>query len=181
MPARTRRRRPAPSACRGTRSWWASPAGPTAPPRVANRPPTPRSGGPPPGAPAGRPPGGAARRTRAGRGAGPPAAAQLRGQTVVVLDGIAPTEVGAGFERALATLVHEGGGLLLLGGPPPGLARYRAGSLGAELALEITDAATIGSSPEPTPEARELLAWDDDAARGDRAWRAAAPLAEVLP
>lgn len=124
---------------------------------------------------------GAWRELERGRASGPPEAGTLGGQTVVVLDGIAPAEVGGGFEHALAGLVHGGGGLLLLGGPAPGLARYRAGTLGTELALERSDAVAIGAGPEPSPEARELLAWDDDAARGDRAWRAAAPLADVMP
>jgi hypothetical protein len=124
---------------------------------------------------------GAWRELERSRTTGPPDAAALRGQTVVVLDGISPAEVGSGFDRALASLVRGGGGLLLLGGPPPGLARYGGGALGAELAVEPSDAAAIGSGPEPTPEARELLGWDDDAARGERAWRAAAPLSEVMP
>src|SRR5206468_1574471 len=33
----------------------------------------------------------------------------------------------------------------------------------------------------PAPEARELLSWDDDPARGDRAWREAAPLMDPAP
>ena len=124
---------------------------------------------------------GAWRELERARVSGPPDAATLRGQTVVVLDGITPAELGSGFERSLADLVHGGGGLLLLGGAPPGLARGRTGALGAELAVESSDAVTIGSNPEPTPEARELLGWDDDVARGDRAWRAAAPLSDVMP
>ena len=124
---------------------------------------------------------GAWRELERGRAMRPPDAATLRGQTVVVLDGIAPAEVGGAFERALAGRVHDGGGLLLLGGPPPGLARYRAGALGAELAIESSDEAAIGSGPEPSPEGREMLAWDDDVARGERAWRAAAPLSDVMP
>ena len=112
--------------------------------------------------------------------AGAPDATTLGGQTVVVLDGIAPTEAGSGFDRALAALVRGGGGLLLLGGSPPGLARYRAGAQGAELSVEQSDAGVAGSSPEPSPEGREMLGWDDDAARGERAWSAAAPLSDVM-
>ncbi|HEY6867322.1 MAG TPA: vWA domain-containing protein, partial [Candidatus Eisenbacteria bacterium] len=119
---------------------------------------------------------------------GAPDAASLRGQTVVVLDGIAPPEVGSGFDAALAALVRGGGGLLLMGGGSPGLGRYRSGALGPDLALAPARGASafsapsgLGTSPEPTPEAREMLAWDDDPARGDRAWRAAAPLNDVLP
>ena len=123
---------------------------------------------------------GAWRELEHSRVAGPPDAAALRGQTVVVLDGIAPAEIGSGFDRSLASMTHEGGGLLLFGGPPPGLSRYGGGALGAELKVESSDAATIGSDPEPTLEAREMLGWDDDAARGDRAWRAAAPLSDVI-
>jgi hypothetical protein len=77
--------------------------------------------------------------------------------------------------------VRDGGGLILLPGPPPGLSRYAGGVLGAELTVVPSGAVTIGSDPEPTAEAREMLAWDDDAARGDRAWRAAAPLSDVMP
>ena len=116
-------------------------------------------------------------RARAGP---PPDAAALHGRTVVVLDAIGPLEVGAGFDRALADLVRAGGGLLAIGGPPPGLERLRGGSLGGDLALSFTSGGAIASGPEPSPAARELLAWDDDPARGDRAWRAAAPLSDVL-
>jgi hypothetical protein len=35
------------------------------------------------------------------------------------------------------------------------------------------------SAPSPSPEARDLLSWDDDPARGERAWRGAAPLTDV--
>jgi len=124
---------------------------------------------------------GAWRELERSRATGPPDAATLHGQTVVVLDGISPAATGSGFDRALAALVRGGGGLLLLGGAPPGLTRYRGGALGGELEVEPSDAAAIGSSPEPTPEAREMLGWDDDAARGERAWRAAAPLSDVMP
>lgn len=109
--------------------------------------------------------------------------AALRGRTVVVLDGITAGEVSPAFDEALAAMVHGGGGLLAFGGPLPGLARLRSGRLGAELALpqNADFVGRSGSSPLPAPEARELLAWDSDPARGDRAWRAAAPLADLAP
>jgi hypothetical protein len=113
---------------------------------------------------------------------GAPDAAVLRGQAVVVLDAILPAEVGAGFDRALADFVRGGGGLLLLGGPAPGLARYRAGALGPELGVTIDPTlAGRGGAPQPAPEASDLLAWDVDPARGERAWRAAAPLSDLAP
>ena len=109
-------------------------------------------------------------------------ASDLHGQSVVVLDAVSPASVGPGFDQALAGLVRGGGGLLLLGGPPPGLARYASGALGADLALR-TDPSAFGRGgmPAPTPESRELLAWDDDMARGERAWHAAAPLSDLSP
>jgi hypothetical protein len=115
-------------------------------------------------------------------GATTPDARALRGQAVVVLDAIAPGEVGAGFDRALAGFVRDGGGLLLLGGPPPGITRFASGSLGPELRFEL-DAEAFGraAAPLPTAAGRELTAWDDDPARADRAWRAAAPLGELAP
>jgi hypothetical protein len=113
---------------------------------------------------------------------GSPGPGDLRGQAVVVLDAVVPGAAGAEFDRALAEFVRGGGGLLLFGGPPPGLTRYRDGALGRDLALDL-DGALAGRSgtPLPTPDALDLLAWDDDAARGDRAWRAAAPLADPAP
>src|SRR5689334_4588344 len=42
-------------------------------------------------------------------------------------------------------------------------------------------AVTPTASPEPVPEARDLLQWDDDPVRGERAWRAAAPLEDLAP
>jgi hypothetical protein len=106
----------------------------------------------------------------------------LRGVAVVVLDGIAPGEAGAAFDRALADFVRSGGGLLALGGPPPGLARLRTGALGADLALESAPGLFARSAgPAPTPEAREITEWDSDVARGERAWREAAPLSDLMP
>mgnify|MGYP001576503924 CR=1 FL=1 len=148
-----------------------------------------------------------------------PTAAALRGQAVVVLDALAPADLGAELDAALAAFVRGGGGLMVLGGPAPGLARLgpgypraarvgapaagqsgSGGALGADLALAL-DPSLVGrppgrvpvgaptegvsgagpGSPEPVPEASELLAWDDDPARGERAWRAAAPLADLAP
>jgi len=118
---------------------------------------------------------------RAGPG-GAPSAASLRGQAVVVLDAVAPAEAGPDFDRALAAFVRAGGGLLVLGGPAPGLARYGAGALGPELAVTLDGArAARGGTPQPALEARELLDWDPDPARGARAWSAVAPLAELAP
>jgi len=113
---------------------------------------------------------------------GAPSAADLRGQAVVVLDALSPASAGAELDQALATFVRGGGGLLLLGGREPGLARYAGGSLGTDLALRYDPAAVgRGGMPAPTPESRELLAWDDDMARGELAWRAAAPLSDLAP
>jgi len=118
---------------------------------------------------------------RAGPG-GAPSAASLRGQAVVMLDAVAPAEVGADFDRALAAFVRAGGGLLVLGGPAPGLARYGAGTLGTDLAVTLEGAlGARGGTPQPAFEARELLDWDPDPARGARAWSAVAPLAELAP
>jgi hypothetical protein len=111
--------------------------------------------------------------------AGAPSAADLRGRAVVVLDGIAPAELGAEFDRAVLSFVRSGGGLLLFGGSAPGLKRFSAGASGAELGVQ-GGGNPRGASPVPTPEAREVLSWDDDPARGDRAWRAAAPLNEAF-
>jgi len=99
-----------------------------------------------------------------------------------VLDAVTGVEIGSDFDRALAAFVRDGGGLLVLGGPAPGLARQRTGVLGPELAVALDGIpAARGGAPQPAPEARELLDWDADPARGERAWRAAAPLADVLP
>jgi hypothetical protein len=111
-----------------------------------------------------------------------PAPGDLRGRAVVVLDAIAPGDLPAGFDAALSDLLRGGGAILAFGGPAPGLSRYRAGRLGRDLAIALErEAAPAAPSPEPAPEARELLMWDDDPARGERAWRAAAPLSEVAP
>ena len=111
-----------------------------------------------------------------------PDAAELRSEAVVVLDAVSPASVGPGFDPALAAFARGGGGLLLLSGPAPGLARYQNGALGADLTLRADPAGVgRGGMPAPTPESRELLAWDDDMARGERAWRAAAPLSDLSP
>ena len=109
----------------------------------------------------------------------PPVPADLRDKAVVVLDAIAPAEVSPAFDAALAAFVRAGGGLLLLGGPAPGLARYARGALAAELSTGRADGPEREASPQPTAAAGELLAWDEDPARGEAAWRTAAPLASV--
>ena len=113
---------------------------------------------------------------------GAPAAASLRGQAVVVLDAVPAAEAGPDFDRAFAAFVRSGGGLLVLGGPPPGLARYRAGTLGSELTVTLDGTLVArGGTPQPALEARDLLDWDPDPERGERAWSAAAPLADLAP
>jgi hypothetical protein len=79
--------------------------------------------------------------------------------------------------------VRGGGGLLLLAGPPPGLARFGGGALGQDLRFALQPGAfpRAPGNPTPAPDGRELLAWDDDPARGERAWRSAAPLSELAP
>jgi hypothetical protein len=111
----------------------------------------------------------------------PPVPADLTGKAFVVLDAIASEDAGPAFDRALAAFVRGGGGLLLLGGPGPGLARSTRGALAPELSLRFAMGAEREASPVPTPAAGELLAWDDDPARGEQAWRVAAPLAAVQP
>lgn len=122
------------------------------------------------------------RELETGRTRGPLAPEDLRGQAAVVLDAIGPADLGPAADQALEAFVRGGGGLLALGGGAPGLERFRSGRLGAQLGF-VTDAARVvaAGSPEPTAEASELLAWDDDAARGERAWRAAAPLTDPTP
>jgi hypothetical protein len=114
------------------------------------------------------------------RGSGP-SAADLHESAVVLLDGLTPTEAGGpAFDAALTSFVERGGGLLVLGGGAPGLARLRGGRLGAALGIEVGAAPALRSvSPVPAPEARDLLSWDDDPARGEQAWRTAAPLSDV--
>ncbi|HTR97219.1 MAG TPA: hypothetical protein VMH61_04905 [Candidatus Acidoferrales bacterium] len=111
----------------------------------------------------------------------PPEPADLRGKAVVVLDALPPADVSAAFDQALAAFVRNGGGLLLLGGPDPGLARFARGALAHELALARTAGATHEASPQPTPAAGDLIQWDSDPARGEQAWRVAPPLADVQP
>jgi hypothetical protein len=122
------------------------------------------------------------RELESGRPRGAPAAADLHGQAAVVLDGIAPADLGSPMDQALDAFVRGGGGLLALGGSSPGLARLRGGRLGNELAPALDPGRTMPTaSPEPAAGISEALAWDDDAARGDGAWRAAAPLSDVAP
>lgn len=115
-----------------------------------------------------------------GRGAGP-GAADLGGKAVVVLDAMNPAEVSPAFDQALSDWVRRGGAVLALGGSSPGLARYRSGTLGRDLALVEAGMVPPRAAPQPAPEAQELLGWDDDPARGERAWRAAAPLSDLAP
>ena len=112
---------------------------------------------------------------------GAPSPADLRGRAVVVLDALAAAEVDDEFDRALAAFVRGGGGLLVFGGPAPGVARAAQGALAAELQVARAGGAVLEARPQPSAAAGELLAWDDDPARGDAAWRAAAPLSGVLP
>jgi hypothetical protein len=101
----------------------------------------------------------------------------------VVLDAVAPSEISDAFDRALSDFVRGGHAILVLGGPPPGLMRLRAGRLAQDLALAQGGPGALPSAvaPSPAPEARDLLAWDDDPARGEQAWRAAAPLSDLAP
>ena len=104
----------------------------------------------------------------------------LTGRSVVVLDAVSGAELGPAFDRALASFVRGGGGLLLLAGPEPGAARFAHGALGSE--LSFAGGGPVGqAAPEPQPTAAELLMWDDDQARGTRAWHEAAPLSDVTP
>ena len=113
------------------------------------------------------------------REGGAPTPADLRGRAVVVLAATAAAEASDEFDRALAAFVRGGGGLLLFGGPGQGLARYSRGALASELQLPRASG-SLQARPQPSAAAEELLAWDDDPARGDAAWRAAAPLNDVL-
>ena len=113
---------------------------------------------------------------------GAPDPALLGGKSVVVLDALEPAGISASFDAALRAFVARGGALIAIGGPPPGVARFRAGAFAGDLAFATdADALVPAASPEPVPEARDLLQWDDDPARGDRAWRAAAPLGDPAP
>src|SRR5262249_32848904 len=103
----------------------------------------------------------------------------LSGRSVVVLDDISGAELGPAFDAALAAFVHSGGGLLLRSGAA-GAARFARGKLGSELAFAAGPPSAQGS-PDPQPTATELLMWDDDQARGARAWHDAAPLSDVAP
>jgi hypothetical protein len=115
------------------------------------------------------------------RPAGPPSPADVRGVAVVVLDGFVPSE-RPDFDAALASFVRQGGGVIVLPGPPPGLTHYSSGAFGRDLAFTL-DAQSVGrgGQPAPAPQAQDLLSWDDDPARGERAWRAAAPLTGLAP
>jgi len=122
------------------------------------------------------------RELEGGRLRGAPGPSDLLGQAVVVLDAIGPADLGPEMDQALDRFVRGGGGLLALGGSAPGLARLRGGRLGAQLVLAVDpNRAVPAASPEPAAQASEVLAWDDDPARGDEAWRAAAPLSELVP
>jgi hypothetical protein len=117
-----------------------------------------------------------------GRLRGAPSPADLRGCAAVILDALGGSDLGEEMDQALDAFVSAGGGLLALGGREPGLARLREGRLGRQLTFVLSGQIPIASaSPEPTPEASELLSWDDDPLRGDRAWRAAAPLSDLTP
>ena len=103
----------------------------------------------------------------------------LAGRSVVVLDGLSGADVGGALDAALASFVRGGGGLLLLAGPEPGAGRFARGALARELTFARLAPPAGPVGPEPQPAGAELLAWDDDPARGARAWREAAPLAEA--
>jgi len=105
--------------------------------------------------------------------------ADLSGRSLVVLDGIAGPDLGTAFDNALAGFVRGGGGLLLLAGPAPGASRFARGALARELTFREAGPSSAPVGPEPQPVGAELLAWDDDPARGGRAWRDAAPLTDV--
>lgn len=110
-----------------------------------------------------------------------PGPQDLGGRAVVVLDGIAAVDVSPSFDRALARFVREGGGLLLLGGDAPGVMRHGRGALAAE--LRVQSASSMGRTAGAQLESGgvEVMAWDDDPARGTEAWGRVAPLAEVMP
>jgi hypothetical protein len=110
----------------------------------------------------------------------PPAPADLGGRAVVVLDGVSAADLGSAFDAALARFVRGGGGLLLLAGAQPGALRFASGQLARELGFATGGFSSTPIAPEPQPTGAELLAWDDDPARGARAWREAAPLSQVM-
>ena len=113
---------------------------------------------------------------------GAPGAAELGGVAVVVLDGVSSAEVGAAFDAALVRVMEQGGGVLVMGGASPGVARLRGSRFGALLGVQVNAIVPARAvNPAPAAEARDLLMWDDDPARGERAWREAAPLADVMP
>ena len=114
------------------------------------------------------------------RRGGSPAPVDLRDVSVVVLDATAPEDAGPAFAAALASFVRAGGGLLAIGGPAPGLLRYGRGVFARELGLPDDVGYHPVVPPSPRPAGADLLAWDDDPARGAEAWRSAAPLADVL-
>lgn len=110
-----------------------------------------------------------------------PTASTLRNVSVVILDALPPAAVSPELDQAVARFVRDGGGLLLLGGPLPGLTRFQAGVLGEQIQLTTGQGVTRNAAPQPTADGRELTAWDDDPARGERAWRSAAPVSELVP
>jgi hypothetical protein len=112
-------------------------------------------------------------------GAGSITPADLAGRAVVVLDAVSGPELGPAMDAALAGFVRGGGGLLLLAGPAPGAARFARGRLGPELGFRTGLATSTPPGPEPQAAGAEILAWDDDPARGAHAWREAAPLSDV--
>lgn len=105
----------------------------------------------------------------------------LAARSVVVLDAIAAADLGPAMDAAIAAHVRNGGGLLLWSGEAPGVARFARGALGPALGFAGGAAGGAQVAPEPQPVGDELLAWDDDPARGARAWRDAAPLRDVAP
>ncbi|MEO5618195.1 MAG: vWA domain-containing protein [Candidatus Eisenbacteria bacterium] len=111
-----------------------------------------------------------------------PVAADLRGVALVVLDAVGPRELEPAMDRAIAGFVRAGGGLMVLGGVPPGLTRFGQGALGEMLSVQLDGSlAGIPGSPAPSPEGQELVQWESDPARADAAWRSAAPLADLTP
>lgn len=116
------------------------------------------------------------------RGGAAPGPDALRGAAVVVLDGIAGREISPAFDEALRRFVSAGGALIAFGGATPGVSRFRSGAFANDLRFDLGAGSVVPqATPEPRPEARELLQWDDDPARGERAWRSSAPLADLAP